>query len=276
MGVLEQLRQEANQKKSAEQQEVDLVQQREQLYQTQILPKMQEVLKYLQELVEHLNYLEVPIQVENYSAKYPKLGALAQKHYKINTDGYGGFVALDKLQHINMTFYCEGTGELQHMVHGKAAIEQEVAFLHNKRLTSKINRTAKNINGEEAANFSILRKIPVRVRFVVDYEQSRIKLLINNYEDFSVFAKSYAAEDINSEFLDELARYLLRQDNNFIKLEITDEYRENLRKKLQTIKQVEQHELALKEAEEERLRELEEQNKLAYKMKSFIADKIKH
>ncbi len=276
MGVLEQLRQEAGQKKSSEQQGVDLGQQREQLYKTKILPKMQEVLKYLQELVEHLNYLEVPIQIENYTAKYSKLGVLAQKNYKINTDGYGGFTALDKLQHINVTFYCEGSGELQHVVHTKSAIEQEVAFLHNNRLTSKIHRTAKSVNGEEVANFSILRKIPVRVRFVVDYEQSRIKLLINNYEDFSVFAESYKAEELSTEFLDELARYLLRQDNNFIKAEITDEYRENLRKKLQAIKRAEQHELALKEAEEERLHELEEQNKLSYKMKSFIADKMKH
>lgn len=95
MGVLEQLRQEADQKKSSEQQEVELVQQHEQLYKTQILPKMQEVLKYLLELIEHLNYLEVPIQVAKYSAKYPELGVLAQKDYKINTDGYVGFAAIE-------------------------------------------------------------------------------------------------------------------------------------------------------------------------------------
>lgn len=139
-----------------------------------------------------------------------------------------------------------------------------------------MHRAAQSVHGDEFAQFSIVRKIPVRVRFVVDYEQSLIKLLINNYENFSAFSESYVAEAINTEFLDQLARYLLRQENTFIKVEMSDEYRDGLRKKLQTIKQAEQRELALKEAEEAHLRELEEQSKLAYKMKSFITDKIKH
>ena len=53
MGVLEQLRKEADQKKSSEQLQLDQKQQREHAYKTQVLPKMQELFKYLQELVEH-------------------------------------------------------------------------------------------------------------------------------------------------------------------------------------------------------------------------------
>jgi hypothetical protein len=133
MGVLDQLRKEADQKKLSEQETVDQQALRAKLYKTQVLPKMQQIFKYLQELAEHLNYLEVPVQVENYSDRFPRLGTLMQKDYKINTDGYGGFSDFNKLVQINLTFYCIGKGELEYNVQTKSAIEQENAFLHAKR-----------------------------------------------------------------------------------------------------------------------------------------------
>ncbi len=66
MGILDQLRKEADQKKSSEQQEIDQNKLCEQNYKAEILPKMQEIFSYMQELVKYLNYLEVPVQVEDY------------------------------------------------------------------------------------------------------------------------------------------------------------------------------------------------------------------
>ncbi|MEO1880225.1 MAG: hypothetical protein ABGX37_00800 [Methylococcales bacterium] len=38
---------------------------------------------------------------------------------------------MDKLKHINITFYCVGEGEFEYAVRGKAAIENEIAFAEN-------------------------------------------------------------------------------------------------------------------------------------------------
>jgi len=274
MGVLDQLRKEADQKKISEQQTVDQQAHRYKHYKTKILPKMQQVFKYLQELVAHLNYLEVPIQVESYSDRFPRLGTLMQKEYKINTDGYGGFSDFNKLVQINLTFYCIGKGELEYNVQTKSAIEQENAFLHAKRIPSKMHRLG-GVGGEESARFVVTKKIPVRVRFEVDYEQSQIKVMVNNHTDFSVYAEVWQVEDIDDAFLDTLARYLLRKDSEFIRLDITDEYRDKLRNKLQSIKHNEEQEFLARANEQQRLVELDEKEKLSYKMKSFIADKIK-
>lgn len=235
MGVLDQLRKEADQKKSSELQQLDQKQQRELTYKKQILPKMQELFKYLQELVEHLNYLDVPVQVENYSLRFPKLGILAQKDYKISTDGYGGFADIDKLMQINVTFFCVGEGAFQYVVHGKASIEKEIAYLHVKHLSAKTQKMP-GLNNEEAAKFIVKRLIPIRLRFEVDYDNSLIKVRINNYANFSTYTESWQAADINGGFLDAVARYLLRKESEFIKPEISDEHREILRKKLAEIK----------------------------------------
>ncbi|WP_167374292.1 hypothetical protein [Bathymodiolus platifrons methanotrophic gill symbiont] len=48
MGILDQLRKEADQKKSSEQQEIDQNKLCEQNYKAEILPKMQEIFSYMQ------------------------------------------------------------------------------------------------------------------------------------------------------------------------------------------------------------------------------------
>ncbi len=236
MGVLDQLRKQADQKKSSEQQQINQQQQIEFIYKNQILPKMKEIFKYLQELVEHLNYLEVPVQVEDYSSRFPKLGTLSQKDYKISTDGYGGFADIEKIMHINVTFFCVGSGEFQYVVVGRTVIEQEIAFLHAKMLSVKTQKMPRVNTNEETAQFSLKRRIPVRLRFEVDMDNSRINVIINNHNNFSNYTESWRAEDIDDAFLDVVARYFLRKDTELIKSEISDEYREVLRKKLAKIK----------------------------------------
>ncbi|TXL12909.1 hypothetical protein BMR05_13835 [Methylococcaceae bacterium HT4] len=192
----------------------------------------------MQELVKYLNYLEVPVQVEDYSTRYPELGSLKQKDYKVSTDGFGGLADIDKLRHINITFYCEGAGVLEYVVRGKTDIEREISFLHFKRLTSKTLRIPGH-KKHDALKFLVDRKIPVRLRFEVDYENSLIKVIINNYSQFSIFTELWKAEEIDHDFLDMVTRYLLRQDSEFIKPEMSDEARKALRKKLAAIKRSE-------------------------------------
>ncbi len=63
------------------------------------------------------------------------------------------------------------------------------------------------------------------------------KVIINNYRDFSIYTESWEAADIDADFLDLVARYLLRKDSEFVKPEMSDEHREALRKKLAAIKE---------------------------------------
>ena len=71
-----------------------------------------------------------------------------QKDYRISTDGFGGLADIDKLKHINITFYCVGEGEFEYAVRGKADIENEIAFVHAKRLTTRTQR----ISGHKAGS----------------------------------------------------------------------------------------------------------------------------
>jgi len=230
MGVLDQLRSEASDKQEHEFVVATAQQQLEQTYKTHILPKMQKTYLFLKEIVEHLNYLEKAIEIADYSREYPQIGKLSQTNYKINTDGYGGLADFNHIMQINVTFTCQGNGDFTYGLEGRTRIEQEVSFLHARNVVFAWNQYT-NGKGIDAATFTITRKIPVRFRFEVDFEHSKVKLLINNHENFNIYSKVFAPADINELLLDEVIRFMLRQDSDFIRLEITNQDKLRIQKK---------------------------------------------
>jgi hypothetical protein len=88
-----------------------------------------------------------------------------QKDYRISTDGFGGLADIDKLKHINITFYCVGEGEFEYAVRGKADIENEIAFVHAKRLTTRTKRIPGH-KDEGVLKFVMLRKVPGNINML--------------------------------------------------------------------------------------------------------------
>lgn len=227
MGILDQLKHEAAEKQKQQESQTNLQKQREDHYRVAILPAMQKAFKFMQELVEYLNFLEHAIVVDEYSTQYPQFGRLKQQDYKIYTDNHGGFADVDQLMQINVRFFCVGFGAFSYNLEGQNRIEREVAFLSARNIPFDW----KLQNGRSAipsAVFTITRKIPVRFRFEVDYDNSKIHLLINNHDSFTAYKKAFAPEDVNEELLDEIARFMLRKDNDFIRLEISSAQRQSI------------------------------------------------
>jgi len=234
MGILDQLRHEASDKQESEFAAVDVQQQLENEYQERILPKLQKTYKFLKEIVEHLSYLEKGVETGNYSKDYPQIGELTQTGYKINTDGYGGLADFNRIMQVNVVFICAGKGTFTYELEGRARIEQEVAFLHSKNVPVDWNQFVSS-KGVEAASFTITRKIPVRFRFEADMRNTKIKLLIHNHDDFSVYKKIFDPEDVNESLLDEVIRYMLRKDCDFIRLDINNQDKERIRKEAEAL-----------------------------------------
>lgn len=229
MGILEQLKQEAAEKQQKQQTQVNLQKHREDYYRESILPAMQKAFKFMKELVEYLNFLEHAIVVEQYSPKYPQFGQLKQQDYRIYTDNHGGFADFNRLMQISVRFFCVGSGEFSYNLESQNRIEREVAFLTSRH----VHFDWKLLDGRSAmhcACFTITRKIPVRFKFAIDYEQSKIQLLINNHENFDVYKKAFTPDEVNDELLDEIARFMLRKDSDFIRLELSSGHRQQIAK----------------------------------------------
>jgi hypothetical protein len=271
MGILDQLRNEASSKQESEFAQASVRQQLEDEYQTRILPKMQKIYLFLKEIIEHLGYLEKAIEIADYCQRFPQMGALSQTDYKINTDGYGGLADFNRIMQVNVIFNCVAPGSFGYEVEGKTRIEQEIAFLNSKNVPLKWNQFI-NSRGVEAATFSITRKIPVRFKFEVDYNNSKIKLLIHNHENFNVYKKTFEPEEVNEPLLDEVIRFMLRQDSDFIRLDINSQDKQRIQKKAEE----EQQQLAkwLEELKIEEEKHKEKHKEKHEKTHAGLADKL--
>ncbi len=213
MGILDDLRREAESKKQASVDETELQQRREKTYQQILLPTMQKMLKSIQEVLEILPQLG-PVEVENYSAKRPEIGKLLQGEYRINTDGRSGFEELSKLRQINLSCRLKGTGSYQYTIIGRLAAETELEFLQARNM--KVETTSKtDANGVLTMTFTVPRDIPVWISFVVDLDNSTIKFSEYNQDNFSSSTQTFPVTSLSKEWIDEFLRFLLRKDNKF-------------------------------------------------------------
>ncbi|MBF0265550.1 MAG: hypothetical protein HQL46_09785 [Gammaproteobacteria bacterium] len=235
MGLLDELKQESEKKKESLLKD----QNQEQLllsnYQQQLLPKLQFIYHYFKELMEYLEILQEPITIESYTKRIPGFDNLKQGEYKLSTDKHGGIAKFNELKEINLRFYCTGDGYSNFDVFSQPEVEQLVKFLNAKKVPFEWQRE-NNPAGKAVANFNIQLKIPVIVKFEVDIPNSLIKLTIFNHFNFDLTQRTYQADEINDELMDQIGKFLLRKSDDFVKMEITDEHREVIKKNLEEFK----------------------------------------
>lgn len=270
MSILDELRQKAEQKKAEQLQQESAQQQLERVYRSALLPKMQYFYDCLNETVKHLNFLEEPILINNYSSRYPQFGGLSQKNYKINTDGYSGLADYNRLMQINVNFVCEAEGEFSYALQSKRLIEAEVAFLHARRLAFSWKNQAM-VTGVESAGFTVQRKIPVSFKIEVDYNLSKLKVTINNHENLEFFSKSFAPEQLDDDLLDAIISYLMRRDNRLIRLDISDANKTIIQNNLASYQQEQAELLAKIKYEEDNAAPNKEPFKIANPVKAIFS-----
>ena len=95
--------------------------------------------------------------------------------------------------------------------------------------------------------------IPINVILQGDIETSSIHLILNNFEKPGFTKHTYKDRHITEEFIDGLGKFILRQNPRFLKLDIADEHKEQIREKIQEDLKLRQQELE----EADRLLEIE-------------------
>jgi len=231
MGILNELRDEANKQKEDDQLEEFSKELLAEKYQNEILPKLQMIFNYFKEIVEHLQYLKSPIVVAEYSKAYPQFGELSQQDYKLSSDDYGGQTKFDEMKQVIIKFTCSGEGNFEFDAKSQQEIDQHVGLLSSKKVPFEWSRNYNNVD-QTSATFVVTRKIPVRIAFSMDYDTSMINLQISNHSNFDTIKRSYKGSEITEELLDQLANFLLRKNNDFIAIEISEEERLQIRQKL--------------------------------------------
>ena len=249
MGILDDLKNQADIQKAGEASEAQRQAELLKYYQEHLHPKMLQIYTFLNEFIEHLNYIKAETDV-NYPVKSDgSMQLFKQSDYKVTID------SATEIKEINLRFYCKLEEPVVIELENSERIQRFADVLHSYRID--FDRTDNKDSNYEliSAKFKVNGPVPVNVILHGDVETSSIHLLLNNFEKPGASKHTYKERHITDEFIDGLGKFILRQNPMFLKLDIEDGHKEQIRQNIQADLKQRQHEME----EADRLLKLEEE-----------------
>jgi len=249
MGILDDLKNQSKVQKAGEAQEKQRQADLLKYYQDNLHPKMLQLYTFLNEFVEHLNYIKTETTVSYPINPDGSVQEFKQGDYKVTID------SANEVKEINLRFFCRLDEPLIFELENSERIHRYSDVLHSYRV--EFERTDnKNSNYELiSAKFKVVGPIAVNVILQGDVDNSLIHLILNNFDKPGAAKHSFKERHITEEFIDGFGRFVLRQNPQFLKLDIADEHKEQIRQNIQADLKQRQKELD----DAERLLQLEKE-----------------
>lgn len=247
MGLLDDLRNQAQSKKAADEEEAAKKADRERYYQETILPRMIRAYQFFNEFVDHLNYINLETIVN-----YPLLPdgrpqPLRQEGYKVVIDSSKALKRID--------FAMEGVLDIpvEYEIYGRDAVHKHAdrierySFRHTRK--DKKDPTSMEVL---SAKFTLLGPLPLKVTIEADINQSQVIVTIRNFNEPGFTKYNLTVEQFSDEFLDQIGKFVLRKEDRLFgkSEEISEDAKKKLRDRMIVEARIRQQELI--EAEERR------------------------
>lgn len=251
MGLLDDLKSQAESLRVQEQQGTVPSDDKSQYYEKEIRPRMEEIHAFLNEMVENLNFIK-PETIVHYPI-YPggEIQGFRQGKYNL---------VIDNPQQIkDITLTCKA--ELDKPVKLRVKGEDNVKKLFDSLASYKLQAKRKDFNDKSYklthSDITIEGPLNISIQFIASDGSSYIQLLLTNFEGPGVVKRNIDIKSINQDFLDKLGRYILREDDKLFALDISEKDKQAIREMVEKERVKREQEIAEMErlAEEEREKE---------------------
>jgi len=237
MGYLDELRKKSGSKKAIEEQQRLDREKRQLFYKKSIIPALKRLYGYLNEVVEHLNYLDHEI-FTNYSlGTLGRLKDLKQADYSLYVD------SRQNMTQIMVKFVCSKPEPKKFKIEGEKNVSRVADYLKTTSLDFRQQNEYDRVHTVVSADFTIKSTIHIGFEFTADIDNSCISLKVKNFEEFGFKERRLRVEDVKEEFMDHLARYITHQVDDFFGLVMEDDLKAKLQKNLEIEKQRREQEL---------------------------------
>lgn len=265
MGLLDDLKQEAERIRAEGEDDRSSQAQREAYYREAIKPALLRVLDYLIELLEQLEVIAPQIDGEFDLPGYRHTIQARQSLPSLILDSRDNI----KVTGLSLQYTVDN---LEFTVSPRDQAEDTRAFLNDSRQTFS-DWPMRSIEGEIIGlHFSLARlQIPAFLEISADIDNQRIRFSSSNIRGFHQQVDYLSPDRIDAAWLDRLGRYLLGQGPSPVRLELPEEERAALQRMVEQDKAQRERELA----EAERLlREEEEAARLPNRVRKLM-DQVK-
>lgn len=241
MGILDDLKNQSEVQKASEEREKQRQADLLKFYKENLHPKMLQLYTFLNELIEHLNYIKTETKISYPVNPDGSMQEFQQSDYKLNID------SSNEVKEINLRFYCKLKEPLVFDLENKERIQRYADVLHRYRI--EFDRTDNKDSNYEliSAKFKVVGPVPVNIILQGDIATSSIHLFLNNFEKPGLTKHTFKERHITEEFIDDFGKFILRQNPEFLKLEIADEQKNQIRQNIEA--ELNQRQQELDEAE---------------------------
>lgn len=254
MGILDELKQEADQLKNQELDEQRRKEEIERRFREEIDPRMQQLHAYLRDVVQQLNVVKPEIPVDYEIAGKPLLKGLNQGDY---------FLGHYTERKFNLLFVCSRELKQVFELSDAAQINKMKEYLTNNAVKYHCKELKNDRHEVYKATFVLLGQVKGALEFRANPNDNSIDLMARNFAALGRANVSFPPDKIDSAFCDDLGNYILRRSNKIMEhriQRISDEQRATIRRNLEREKQEREAELKRLEEEEAKRKEGEKSN----------------
>jgi hypothetical protein len=235
MGVLDDLKQQAAALQEAEAERARLAQARANAVLAIALPAVFRIHLHLRDLAEQLRVLEPDTRV---TLDIPGLGPVPgfrQERMEVLAEGHPP----DRVVARFLLRY-ERRGQFE--VKGVGAIDSWLDTARARGLNVKLTRLLDPLGSVERGLVTIEDTVPASLSITIERDTGALSLVIRNFEELTERRHLVRPEDVNTRWLDELSKFILRQPNSFLVESLPEDMREQLRRRLEIDKRRQQSE----------------------------------
>ena len=229
MGLLDDLEKEAERQREEEALLARARADKEQIWDTQLLPAMQKLEGYLKRLLDNLAFLKKRTKVSFPAHGYGDVIAAVDPPFVLRTE------ANKNSYEIVLEMVAQVIPEECPVVQADSMAKvRTLSAVMRQHGLGGMSDTKKNANGDVvAARFQARGKIGMSLSIRADLESSSARFAFNNMEGFGQSSRNFTPEQLDDALFDELARFLTREQDRFAQESVAEDVRKQWQVKLQ-------------------------------------------
>jgi hypothetical protein len=225
MGILDDLKKEAETKKAQEELESQSQEERERYMREILDPTMRTMFTFAHDLAKQLNYVNPDVTARYRIPGVRNVQEFKQGEYFVEDYHEGRFT---------FRFVCSNKQKYRINTTTEADLEKIKDFLWRRGLRYQA-REYFDSSYNKAGEFHVEGRVQVDIEFAAHLDTQSIEIKISNHDDFETLTVSVDPVDVDERFHDEFGRYVLRQPSRLLdynKFKFSDEQRQQLRQQL--------------------------------------------
>lgn len=225
MGLLDELKKEAEQVKAQAEEERSSTLARQAAVAHEIVPRMLELYEYFRQFKNHLSVVDPGLTASYDVQGVGTLEGLRQGDYRLYTDDQPEHITKFTFQY---SYSRNARQEIRHSNRATAQQQKEYLWEHNLKFTTRDASDGSTI-------FVLDLQVPVTFEFSADLEKAAIRLRVRNLKWLNTVTHTFEPGKVDQAFMEEIAKCVLHKPNKFDQVtgnRVTDTTRLRLREQI--------------------------------------------